>query len=582
MIFPMIFKNLKIIFRSPFTIFLLILFPIMLMLVVGITYSGDSINNVKIGLIEEDYSFFENYVGLTFQRYNLDTVDSSIRECLNNLELSDVHICVHFRPVLVESELVGASITYYIDNTRPQISDILIRNLNYIVDSKTKEISTNTITEILQEVRVSVDFLKEGYELSSDLQEDLNLMNRELNSFSVNFEEYKLNLKNLEENFLNSINSLRSSIISISENSQENTFILKNLVSENRKQTLDIIDTLVLIEFGLKSYDDPNINNYRDILIDIINDLREIEKNLNTINNQVLSLENSQLGIFENRNVFLEDLSAFENLLKQNSNTLNSVSTNLNSLVEELKLKEIELINLNNELSSKIDYFESLASLDPNSLREPITKENKTLFLNFQRIHQLSPIIVILILLFIGLLLSNVMVSLEISSKAYFRTLISPVNHFQIIISLFLTSLFIISIQFLFLLFIINFYFKIDIFSNIFSILLVSFHVLFIFILFGMLFAFMFNSTQISILITTFTILFLFLLSNVIVPIEIMPLLISKIVLLNPVILGEDLLRQIFFFNLSLIFLDLIYFYPLILFLFLLVFYFSKRKLNNF
>ena len=60
MIFTIIKKNLRIVFRNPFTIFLVVLAPIFLMLIVGFSYSSDTFNGVDVGLIETDKSLFNS------------------------------------------------------------------------------------------------------------------------------------------------------------------------------------------------------------------------------------------------------------------------------------------------------------------------------------------------------------------------------------------------------------------------------------------------------------------------------------------------------------------------------------------
>ena len=176
---------------------------------------------------------------------------------------------------------------------------------------------------------------------------------------------------------------------------------------------------------------------------------------------------------------------------------------------------------------------------------------------------------------------------MEVNSKAYFRNLLSPIHQKIFIVGLFFTSLIIVLFQILFLLIILQINFSIPIFGNaggvdftpFLSLIIIIVHLLVIFILLGMFFGYAITSNQVSILVTTFVMLFMFLLSNIIVPIEIMPEGIGNIISLSPVVIGEDLVRQVFFFkNYSFSFEKFGIFYIYSLLLFLLVLWSANRR----
>ena len=116
MIFTLLLKNLKIILRSPLTIVLLILAPIMLMFIVGVTYSGEALSGTKVGMIESEGNFFE-YRDIEFQNYSSGSVESSRLNCIEDLKKSEVAMCIYFQPVKDNSgNLINANVYYYVDN----------------------------------------------------------------------------------------------------------------------------------------------------------------------------------------------------------------------------------------------------------------------------------------------------------------------------------------------------------------------------------------------------------------------------------------------------------------------------------
>ncbi len=78
MISTLIVKNLRIIFRSPMTILLIVLAPIILMLLVGISFSGTTLSNTAVGLVNGPVKNIFDYGGeIKFIRYDVSGSTSS-------------------------------------------------------------------------------------------------------------------------------------------------------------------------------------------------------------------------------------------------------------------------------------------------------------------------------------------------------------------------------------------------------------------------------------------------------------------------------------------------------------------------
>ena len=447
MLFTILIKNFKIIFRSPFTLLLLIIGPMLLMLTVGYTFSGETFTDVKIGgvALEEDYFDFRD---IDLIKYNSGSFENDLNNCLSDLKDFKLDLCFYFNPEFDDkNNLVSGKIIYYIDNTRPQISELLINVFNRYLDEQTKEISKKTLADILEEIKIVVNRVDEG----------------------------------------------RDELVYIRENLKE-----------------------VREEF--------------ELLI--------IEQNLN--------------------------------------------SEILNSALVNFKTKEDDIVNSAKVIEEEIDYFDKLSKQDPNQIAEPIEKQNNYLFNNFKSVHQLASAIVIIMTLFISLLLSNVVVSLETGSKAYYRNLVSPIPQWKFVLGLFCTNFIIILFQVLFLLFVLNFFFGINVFTNIFLILIVISYLLIIFILLGIILSYLFKSVQVSIIMTTFVSLFMFLLAGIVYPLKLMPSYIYNIVKFNPIVIGEKMIKQIFFFgNINIVYSEIIVIHILITFLIIVLILVVSNQINK-
>lgn len=587
MILTLILKNLKIILRSPFTIILLILTPIFLMLIVGFTYSGESLNNVKIGMINYNDDFFE-FRDIEFVKYNSENIDISRKDCINDLIKSEIEMCVYFSPVKDKNgDIVSANVYYYVDNTRPKISDILIRIFDDAIKYKTSQLSKKTVTDIFGEIKETVNFMTESKKLVDELENNLTYARKNIEIVNDLYDVYIIDY-NKQYNFLknmhSSLDSQLSDLISQKDFFRANLNAFENNldnIDDDFSSNIKSIDTVIsqIDNYGAIN---PEIYSYisKNNLVSVKNSLKSIDSSLNYIKTDVNDLSNN-LEKLDNLNSIRNSLNSFFEKTDEINNDINDLGSQIDDFETLLKEKEQEVKVINAEIGDRLSYFEELSNRDANKITEPIVRQREDLFTNFKMVHQLAPTVVILVVLFIGLLLSNVIVSLEINSKAYFRNLLSPVSQWHFILGLFMTSLIIILFQIFFLFVIMYFSFGIkNIFVNLFPLLLIISYILIIFILLGIFLSYMFESIQVSILVTTFVMLFLFLLSGIIVPIEIMPKSVANIVNYNPVVIGEDLVRQLFFFDFfsissSMILMICLYIFVLIL---LIKFASNRRK----
>lgn len=210
-------------------------------------------------------------------------------------------------------------------------------------------------------------------------------------------------------------------------------------------------------------------------------------------------------------------------------------------------VKDIEsTINLvNTDIgNAKSTSAETIASPIKISIN-PISVKNT--HLNF-----LFPTLIVLIIMFIGLLLSSILVVREKLSNAYFRNFITPTSDVLFILTDYATNLIILLFQII-VIFSVGFYFF---GQSLVDILFKSFILVFLlstlFIFLGMLIGYLLKNEE-SVVLATFSLgsIFLFF-SGTILPLETLPEYIKKIADFNPFVLGEGILKKIMLFNFGL------------------------------
>ncbi|PIN79415.1 hypothetical protein COV16_04270, partial [Candidatus Woesearchaeota archaeon CG10_big_fil_rev_8_21_14_0_10_34_8] len=150
---------------------------------------------------------------------------------------------------------------------------------------------------------------------------------------------------------------------------------------------------------------------------------------------------------------------------------------------------------------------------------------------------------------FISVMLSNMLVLNETHSPAYFRNFLLPINHFWFILGLFITTLVMIGMQLAVLLLVAYFSFGVVFTANtpvFFAAVLLS---VIVFIEIGMIFGYIIKQRQTSLLTSLFFALILFFFSDIVFPLEIMPIEAAFFAQFSPLVVAEGLFREVLFFG---------------------------------
>jgi hypothetical protein len=547
------------ILRSPSTILLLILAPMILMFLIGLAYNNvDNLSKTYVGYFGSDINTFEN-LGINFKDYNSDSLSDSEKNCKNDLKRGNLDLCLFIQVQEINGELKSAQLIYISDNTRSTMTNILISAFERELRKKTEEISSTTISSILGEVDSTLLFMEDTRELISDVDTSLGDLETQINENDL---EIKKTISFLQITLPRASLTIKNLIQSLEEIDSINSFDL-----DDTRENLNYLgDTVEDIFESMEEIEDALEDEIGFIPSEVAKQLNQIESDLDQIKIIAETSEESLMDFnialdkidIENTIEILEELqTSFDDLIPV-VNDLDIQYTQLKNAVDATKT-QVEEVSA--EVDSKYDYFNELSNQDSNQIIKPISSSTEPLFKQFSRVHELSPTIIVVVMLFIGLLLSNVIVSMEMNSKAYFRNIISPIPQTSFIIALFFTSLFIILLQLLFFFIILQFVFNVPVFgiidlsTQMFSTILfldtlvITLHLLLVFILLGMLFSLLFSSIQISVLVTTFAMLFFFLLSDIILPLQLMPDFFYTVISYNPIVIGQDLFRQLFFFS---------------------------------
>jgi ABC-type multidrug transport system permease subunit len=182
----------------------------------------------------------------------------------------------------------------------------------------------------------------------------------------------------------------------------------------------------------------------------------------------------------------------------------------------------------------------------------PISTTIKPLSTDSKSSMYLIPFLVVLIIMFIGIMLSGTSVLIDKMSSAAFRTFTAPTRDSFYLLSYYLTNVIILLVQIVLIGGLAKYFLNIEL-MNIPLILLIIFLAATLFIFIGMSFGYIFKSQEgVTIASLSFSALLLFV-SNLIIPLESTSSLVQKISTYNPYVILSETLKKVLLYDIKII-----------------------------
>ncbi|MBU2634629.1 MAG: ABC transporter permease [Nanoarchaeota archaeon] len=554
-----IIKNLKVMFRNKTSLSLLIIAPLIFILLVGYAFSNEDISGAKIGVISEeeiDLTPLSN----NLKDYGVIIKYSTLEECQSDLILQKIHLCIGLENInLIEKskienfeDIPTGKVTFYYDNTRKKVSLGLIKTIKEIFGLTSEQISIETTETIIENIQSLVGFLNER-------KQEINEIKNESIQIKIQLIERKEKLEIIRDNFMPQyllVKDLQNKLHNYSSNFDNSTNDLLILIND--------------LTNNLEEFQDNSL--YNESLDYFIGDIESQLSSLSVLLNSTTSQKDMIITTIDDIIISLDNIKiALDEEIAINEEYINKIDQSVEKVDE-----------LSQELDNKLNQLSGLSPDVAKKLVKPILYNYNELLENSTNIQLSFPQLLVIIIMFLTLLFSNVSTLTEIHNKAHLRNLIAPVNDILYIVGMLITSLIIILLQINILFVVAQIKLNILITPIFFKIILITILLIIPFILLGMIFAYLSKTVQSSILITTFVALLFFLFSNALFPIEIMPSFARIISNLNPLVIGEYLIKEVQLFNMPLNYLipqiSLIIVYIFILFLILIIVSKNKNK----
>lgn len=527
-------KNFLSLIKTRLGILIIILGPLLIIFLAGIAFDNLNEYKINIGIYSPTYTQLTNSFISKLNTDQFRTIKAgSEAECIDDVKIGLSNSCVIF-PANFALGAENKVVTIFIDYSKLNLAWIVRDRLFARVQEKSTEISKQLTENILSKLLITKD------EISSDINLAILVEDNEKIITNKSSDALHLFANNSVGFNLSSIDRLESKTTSVKTAS--------DIAFEEYKKNL------ILAEDAVKKgdFEDDEKEDY----------LSNIKKQRSSILEQKRYIE----GFYGSK--YLGSINRTIEDIRSNANVTNTFISNSKNELFDIN----ELAASNSKLLKKMIFsmdavnkdLENIDVLSAEEITAPIVADIKPLTAYSTYLNFIFPTLMSAAIMLAALLLSTIIVVMELNSQAFFRNTISPTSNVLFFFSSYLTNLSIIGVQIFVMLIISMLFFFSQVTSNILTTLFVSFLIATFFIVLGMGIGFLFKTEQMSILAATFSASIFLFLSNILVPIENMSQLFTKIAQFNPFIISVSLLRKSILFQQSIIDLNQEIFYLVI------------------
>jgi len=525
--FSIIKKNFKLLIRSKASAFIILIGPLLVILLVGLVFSGKTSYELSIGYFApEKNNLTASFVdALSQSKYYVHAYPSE-ESCVKKIEQGVIHTCIIFSKDFQLSNQQGEELRFLVDYSRMNLVYKVIDSVSGLLETESKELSYSLTQLLLSKINLTLKEIGQDLVLVDAMNPQLNLIVADLQKARTNTDSMKLEMRNISAEEL----KLKTSEINTS-------------FADIRMQGLELINkSRELIEW-LSDY--ITANETADVKEEFDELTKEIIEVYNATPEQLAELEESTTKI----SIHLLEI---ESDMNQNRNLNKDTQERIDSAKNALAAVQSSLLGLQNALSRTKQNLESISITNAETIVSPVNVRIEPIAIESSQMTFAFPFLLVLVIMFVALLLSSTLVMFEKNSKAFFRVLVTPTKPSLFVITTFITSSIIIILQTAIILWLATHFLNIPLFKNTLPILLIIFAISTFFILLGMLLGYLF-STQEGAVMASIVLgsLFLFL-SNLVVPLESIAPALSNIIRFNPYVLASELLRKALLFKVEL------------------------------
>lgn len=564
-------KNIKRLLSSKISASMIIFGPLLMIFLIGFAFQNSGFYSVKVGT----YSAVENNIThdiitvMDSQEFIMVTEPDN-ETCINNVVEGTTNLCIIF-----PSDYQTERIQFYVDYSRLNLVYSILNKLSLEINHLASQISLSATQDLLTVIAESGDTLNESSIVLESLVSEAGNLQSHIESLKQNIDQFGISsetgISDAEHESLNAdLNSASNNLNRLDKGLNDLDDYLTDLNSDLDKKITSI--TTAVITYNCQ-------NTSTDLTESLLNGqfttqlqaspnptcslLVTLGKVFAAEKETVLQTKSEVTVVLSYTKSMQSEISRMKGIVDQTATETNNametlgvakqnITTELDNLDNSTAYAVSTIMKLTDGLSLMINTFNDISLTDAQSVIKPIKTTIRSV--NTKKLNNLDTIfpgIVAMIIMFVGILVSNMLVMKEKTSKAYFRNLILPANRSIQILGTYITTFIITFIQVIIILLIGFVFFKSSISINPLDLFIVLLLSITAFTSIGMFIGYIMKSEETSVLACVLIALILLMFSNLVIPLETLEKAINSIAILTPFNIMELLLRWTLIHDLS-------------------------------
>lgn len=518
-VFKIISKSLKLILRSKTSLATTLLAPLLIIVIIGFAFGSASQYSLNIGVYADEKTELINSFIEKLENQSYKIIYYPLTElCVNDIKKGSVHTCIEF-PRDFELGKEGANeIQFFVDESKPNIvaivNDVVIRQLKL----RTSELASEQTADVLGKIG-DIDVILEDQliEISEVLVTSQDALSR-LDSIDTNVE------------YLTS--SVDDSTDSVKEITSKLFGLQQDLNSINDLST-GVIDRAI---DDLEDVDDLAANGISLDVFDYYNDKQEdLDEDYNGTTESIDGIKD----LVETFNTKTGDVGSYSNSINDN---LKSAQDQMDDMISSMILMQVQLAQATGNIEG-ID-LENTANLVA-----PIKTNINTVASEKSPLLYMFPTLLVMVIMLVSTMLAGTLVVMEKTSSAFFRNFVTPTADMTFIMGTFITNIIIVFSQVFLILLVSHFVFDTNIIGNSATIITCVLIIASLFTLIGMMLGYLVSTPELVTMGGIGISSLFIMMSGVLFPLEQVPESMMKFISLNPVLMGESILRKAIVFD---------------------------------
>lgn len=518
-------KNLLLLLRSRSSAFVIIFGPLFIILLIGLAFTTPSSYDLVVGYYAPEDSVLMNRFVQNMQASGfLVEGFESVAECTNRMELGSVQSCIVFPEDFRIANNHTNELVFFVDPSRTNFVYQIIESVSSNVGLESTQVSEDLTNDILEVMWSTEEGVDEALAQVIKLKTQFSPLDSAIDQAASDLEGIDLESQEVQTTDLQG--QYKSLMVVMDELREESD----DLMGDGRS---------LVNQLQLDAYVHEELSDFND--------------SLNSFSTFLDDNEQSGQGVEE---AFLSSVDDLESSLGDLSEKFSDAGSDRDDVVEQIEsLKGMTaslkdgLDDVKSQLESVNAGIDTLKVTSSDTISRPITTKIEHLTTRSNKLSYMFPYLLMLVVLFIGLLLSGTLVVMEKRSKSSFRTFCTPTSDGMFITGNFLTSFIVLVVQMGLLLGFAYYFLGPSLLGNIKVSLFLLFLGVVFFILLGMALGYLF-STQEAVTMVAISLgsIFLFL-SNLILPLETLSEQLRYFTSFNPYVITSEALRKAMLFG---------------------------------